>query len=137
MLRLILYLLFLVPVFSFSQGNSVLKKKAVVLIDQLKKSGDIPLAANDTLIDLNFDGYIDILVEYYGASGTGLKNRIKVLLYHPSLKKFKECYQLSNLANPTFNFSKNSCWLLCGKWRRLCGKAEMEESITVRYVGVY
>lgn len=108
MLKYILCLLFLVPVSSFCQGNSVLKKKAVVFIDHLKKNGGIPFTSNDTLIDLNKDGYIDILVEYYGASGTGLKNRIQVYLYHPSVKKFKECNQLSNLANPTFYFSKKT-----------------------------
>lgn len=52
------------------------------------------------------DRYNDILIEYYGSSGTGLKNRIQVFLFNPSQNKFKECEQLSGLANPTFYFDK-------------------------------
>ncbi len=105
---LIIFFLFVIgSSAAYSQSNFALKKKAEKLIRDLKESGNYPsIAGKDTLIDLNGDRYKDILIEYYGASGTGLKNRIQVFLYNPSQNKFKECEQLSGLANPTFYLSK-------------------------------
>jgi len=103
---IILLFVLLTPSVAYSQNNPALKKKADQLIKGLKNKGDYPNGGNDTLIDLNGDRYKDILIEYYGASGTGLKNRIQVFLFDPFRNKFKESEQLSNLANPTFYFNK-------------------------------
>lgn len=56
----------------------------------------------DSLLDLTYDGHKDFVVGYYGKSGTGIKNRVKVYLFNPK----RQCYildeQLSGLPNPTF-----------------------------------
>lgn len=91
---------------SMSQPNSSLKKKAEKIIAVLKDSGEYAMGAKDTLIDLNGDRYLDLLIEYYGGSGTGLKNRITVFLYDSSKKQFRDCGQLNYLGNPTFYFKK-------------------------------
>jgi len=103
---IIISVLLLASTFVYCQKNSDFHKKAAVLIKSLKDKGDYPNGGNDTLIDLNGDGYKDILIEYYGASGTGLKNRIQVFLFEPFHNKFKESEQLSDLANPTFYFNR-------------------------------
>ena len=90
---------------SFGQGQSI-KEQARNIISGLKSSYEFPIGANDTLIDLNGDGFKDLLIEYYGASGTGLKNGIGVYLYDNSKKKLKPCEALNHLANPTFYFDK-------------------------------
>jgi hypothetical protein len=64
----------------------------------------ISLQQSDTLIDLNGDGYADILIEYYGLSGTGIKNRIEAHLYDKKTGKFVYHEQLSSIINPTFYF---------------------------------
>ncbi len=64
----------------------------------------VSLQQSDTLIDLNGDGYADILIEYYGLSGSGLKNRIEVHLYDKKTGKFIYHEQLSSIVNPTFYF---------------------------------
>ena len=88
---------------SFGQTSSI-EKQAQKIISQLKGNGEYPVDAMDTLIDLNGDGFKDLLIEYYGAAGTGLKNRITVYLYDEAKKKLKSCETLNDLANPTFYF---------------------------------
>jgi len=106
-LFIILLVILLIPSASYSQNDLALKKKAEELIKELKSNREYPRSSGyDTLIDLNSDRYKDILIEYYGDFGTGLKNRIRVFLFDPLHNKFKECRQLSNLANPTFYFNK-------------------------------
>lgn len=56
----------------------------------------------DSLFDLNYDGYKDYVIGYYGACGTGIKNRIKVYFYDPKKKCYILSEQLSDLPNPTF-----------------------------------
>lgn len=92
---------------SYGQTKSPLSVKAKIFISKLKANADYPIGAKDTLIDLNGDKFKDILVEYYGSSGTGLKNRVSVYLYDSLKKKFNSCKQLNALANPTFYFNKN------------------------------
>ncbi|WP_066408216.1 XAC2610-related protein [Flavisolibacter tropicus] len=93
-----------------SYGQTSLQKKQAQTIISHLKSGDgnyeYRVGARDTLMDLNGDGYKDLLIEYYADSGTGLKNRVTVYLYDNIKKKFKPCEQLSSLANPTFYFDK-------------------------------
>lgn len=89
----------------FGQVQSI-KEQASSIISRLKSSNEIPIYAKDTLIDLNGDGFKDLLIEYYGASGTGVKNRIDAYLYDNSRKKLKRCDVLSYLANPTFYFNR-------------------------------
>lgn len=90
---------------TFGQGLSI-KQQAQHIIAGLKSSNEIPIDERDTLIDLNGDGIKDLLIEYYGASGTGLKNRINAYLYDNSKKKLKPCEPLNYLANPTFYFDR-------------------------------
>ncbi len=98
--------LILLPCKSLFGQTITIKKQAQSIISRLKSTGEYSTDAKDTLIDLNGDNFKDILIEYYGASGTGLKNRIRVFLYNNSLKKFRPCEQLNNLGNPTFYFDK-------------------------------
>ncbi|HEY1167137.1 MAG TPA: hypothetical protein VGE90_18310 [Chitinophaga sp.] len=103
-MKLSIFLLFL-SVQSFGQGLSI-KEQARKVISELKRSNDIPIDANDTLIDLNGDGFKDLLIEYYSANGTGIKNGIEAYVYDKSKKKLKPCEPLKYLANPTFYFNK-------------------------------
>ena len=59
-------------------------------------------AGHDSLIDLNGDGLRDYLREYYGAVGSGEKNRVYVALFHSESGGYRPCKQLNGLANPTF-----------------------------------
>ena len=106
-LRIIVTSVFLLTLcISFGQTNSSLKEKAKLFIEKLKKDGEYPFVAKDTLIDLNGDNFKDIIIEYYGSAGTGVKNRVTVYLYNNSTKKFTPCEQLDYLANPTFHFKE-------------------------------
>ncbi len=58
----------------------------------------------DTLIDLNGDGRLDYLREYYGESGFGVKNRVEAALAEGSEGIFRTCPQLNNLPDPRFLF---------------------------------
>ncbi len=99
--------IFLVLGFSYSFGQkSKEKSQAQKFISYLKSSDEYPMGGKDTFIDLNGDHFKDILIEFYGSSGNGLKNRISAYLYNSEKKKFTECVQLNNLANPTFYFDK-------------------------------
>lgn len=91
---------------SYGQTRSSLKAQAQKVIAHLKKQRDYPNGGQDTLMDLNGDGYKDILIEFYYPLGTGLKNGIAVYLYNNRKKKFESCEQLNHLTNPTFYFNK-------------------------------
>lgn len=56
----------------------------------------------DSLIDLTYDGFKDYVLGYYGKSGTGIKNRVKVLFFEPQLNSYILNKQLSDLPNPSF-----------------------------------
>lgn len=61
----------------------------------------------DTLFDLTYDGYKDYILGYYGKSGSGIKNRVKVFFFDPSLNSYIYNEQLSNLHNLTFYIRQN------------------------------
>lgn len=56
----------------------------------------------DTLFDLNYDKFKDYVIGYYGGSGTGIKNIVKVFIFNPKLNYYILDSQLSELTNPTF-----------------------------------
>ena len=56
----------------------------------------------DTLLDLTYDGHKDFVIGYYGKSGTGIKNRVKVYLFDQKRHYYTLDEQLSHLPNPTF-----------------------------------
>ena len=56
----------------------------------------------DTLIDLNSDGRVDYLREWYGLAGSGLKNRVYVALANGPVGSYRPSEQLNGLGNPTF-----------------------------------
>ena len=51
----------------------------------------------DTLIDLNYDNYLDYVIGYYGDCGTGIKNKIFVFLYNNEYEYFKYNENLYNV----------------------------------------
>ncbi len=90
----------------YAQRNASLVAQAEKLIARIKTEENYPIGGKDTLIDLNGDQYKDILIEYYGPAGTGMKNRIWVFLFDPAHNSFTESEQLSNVGNPTFYFNQ-------------------------------
>lgn len=77
------------------------------LVTGLQEKGDY--AANhgpDSLLDLNGDGYKDLLIECYGGSGSGFKNGADIYLYDVSGKRFSN--KVISLANPTFYFDRKT-----------------------------
>lgn len=60
----------------------------------------------DTLFDVNYDGYKDYVIGYYGSCGTGLKNRVQVYLYVPQKKNYVWNEFLSQLPNPSFYINR-------------------------------
>ena len=56
----------------------------------------------DSLLDLNYDGEADYVIGYYGQSGTGIKNFIKVYLFNRTTQSYIFNDLLSELPNPSF-----------------------------------
>lgn len=56
----------------------------------------------DSLLDLNYDGYDDYIIGYYGTAGTGLKNAIEVYIYNHRIESYVFDTTLSRLPNPSF-----------------------------------
>lgn len=82
--------------------TSTLQGKRSWLINQFLIENGLVSPDYDTLFDLTYDGLKDYIIGYYGKSGTGIKNRVKIYLFNPK----RHCYildeQLSKLPNPTF-----------------------------------
>jgi hypothetical protein len=82
--------------------TSTLPGKRNWLMNQFLIKNGLVTPEYDTLLDLTYDGHKDFVIGYYGKSGTGIKNSVKVYLFSPK----SQCYildeQLSGLPNPTF-----------------------------------
>lgn len=87
-------------------NEATLKAKSKKLLKAFNDESKITSADYDTLIDLNYDTFKDFVIGYYGQSGTGLKNRIRVYLYDIKKHDFVLNEQLSSLSNPTFYIDK-------------------------------
>jgi hypothetical protein len=101
-----LFLLLSLLTIKVSSQTPSIKSQAQTIISQLKENGEYPLGAKDTVIDINGDRAKDLLIEFYGSAGSGLKNRIIVYLYDNIKKKLTTCETLNCLANPTFYIDK-------------------------------
>ena len=82
--------------------TSTLAGKRSWLINQFLIENGLVSPDYDTLLDLTYDGLQDYIIGYYGKSGSGIKNSVKVYQYNSK----RGCYilneQLSDLTNPTF-----------------------------------
>ena len=103
-------LTFICFAFIFTSCNSQIKKidegtlkvKSQKLLKAFNAESKITAADYDTLIDLNYDDIKDLVIGYYGQSGTGIKNKIRVYLYDIKNHNYVLNQQLSELSNPTF-----------------------------------
>ena len=82
--------------------TTTLEGKRKWIMNHFLIDNDLVSPDYDTLFDLTYDGFKDYVIGYYGKSGTGFKNRVKVYLFNTK----RHCYildeQLSDLPNPTF-----------------------------------
>jgi hypothetical protein len=82
--------------------------RAKKLVQQLRDTGDYRgVYGLDTLMDMNGDRQLDILLEYYGSVGTGEKNRGDVILFDKSQDRFLTENPIY-LDNPTFDFKNKT-----------------------------
>ena len=101
---------FIFSVIFFASCNSqsrkvdegILKAKRQQILKAFNAESKITSADFDSLIDLNYDNNKDFIIGYYGQSGTGIKNKVRVYLYDIKKKDYILDNQLSDLSNPTF-----------------------------------
>lgn len=86
--------------------EAILKTKSQKLLKAFNAESVITSADYDTLIDLNYDNIKDFVIGYYGQSGTGIKNRVRVFLYDIKKHNYILNEQFSGLSNPTFYIDK-------------------------------
>jgi hypothetical protein len=82
--------------------TTTLAGKREYIINQFYIENDLVSPDYDTLIDLTYDGNKDYVIGYYGRSGTGIKNRVKVSFFNTKCNCYILNEQLSDLPNPTF-----------------------------------
>lgn len=87
-------------------GEATLKLKSQKLLQEFNAESEIKSADYDKLIDLNYDNIKDYVIGYYGQSGTGIKNKIRVYLFDIKKQNYVLNEQLSDLSNPTFYIEK-------------------------------
>lgn len=86
--------------------TTTLAGKRAHIMNQFYIENDLVSPDYDTLFDLTYDKNPDYVIGYYGRSGTGYKNRIKVYLYDKRSNTYQLSEQLSGLVNPTFLITK-------------------------------
>lgn len=89
-------------------GEATLKLKSQKLLQEFNAESEIKSADYDKLIDLNYDNIKDYVIGYYGQSGTGIKNKIRVYLFDIKKQNYVLNEQLSDLSNPTFYIEKKT-----------------------------
>jgi len=86
--------------------TTTLKGKRAYIMNQFLLGNGASGADYDSLFDINYDGYKDYIIGYYGASGTGLKNRVNIYLYSTKNKNYILDEDLSQLPNPSFYINR-------------------------------
>ena len=86
--------------------TTTLKGKREWIMNQFIVQNMPSIADYDTLFDLTYDGNKDYVIGYYGPSGTGIKNRVKVYYFNTECKCYILDEELSDLPNPTFYIDK-------------------------------
>ena len=82
--------------------EAILKAKSQKLLKAFNAESKITSADYNNLIDLNYDNVKDFVIGYYGQSGSGIKNKVRVYLYDIKKHDYVLNNQLSDLSNPTF-----------------------------------
>ena len=82
--------------------TSTLQGKRSWLMNRFLIENGLSSPDYDTLFDLTYDGFQDYVIGYYGKSGTGIKNRVKVYFFNQKKQSYFLDEQLSDLPNPTF-----------------------------------
>ncbi len=98
-------MLVLFPTILHAKADAELRKKAKAVLHRHLHDYD-PGEAHDSLIDINGDGYADIIIEFYYNSGSGLKNGADLIMYD-TVKKDFDARHIIRLVNPTFYFSQH------------------------------
>lgn len=80
--------------------TTTLEGKREYIMNRFIREYDCLSPDSDTLVDLNYDGYPDYVIWYYGLAGTGVKNRAHVHFFNPEtgLYDFNELFSY-NMAN--------------------------------------
>ncbi|PQJ09682.1 hypothetical protein CJD36_017270 [Flavipsychrobacter stenotrophus] len=99
-------LAFLLPSLLFAQTKSSLRRQAKKIATDIEMSLS-PAGGCDTLMDLNGDGFKDIVVEFYSGCGTGEKNGTIMVMYDTMKRRFDISHQV-NIPNAHFDFKKHT-----------------------------
>ena len=78
--------------------TSTLQGKRRWIMNQFLVENGLSSPDYDTLFDLTYDGFQDYVIGYYGKSGTGIKNRVKVYFFNQKKQSYFLDEQLSDLA---------------------------------------
>jgi hypothetical protein len=82
--------------------TTTLEGKRHKILNQFIVENGLVTPESDTLLDLNYDGYKDYILRYYGRSGTGIKNAVRVYLFQREDRFYYFDSVLSALPNPSF-----------------------------------
>jgi hypothetical protein len=82
--------------------TTTLAGKREYIINHFYIENELSSPDYDSLIDLTYDGNKDYIIGYYGRSGTGIKNRVKVYFFNTKCNCYISNKQLSDVPNPTF-----------------------------------
>lgn len=82
--------------------TSSLEGKRNYILNQFYLQNPFRSNGNDTLFDVNYDGFKDLIIPTYGQSGTGFKYGAEVYLYTKSIRSYVLDSLLSGNPNPSF-----------------------------------
>ena len=91
---------------SEKSDDSVLRTERERILNEFNSESKIRSADSDTLLDLNYDGNNDYIINYYGQSGSGIKNKVRIYIYDKKKGEFVLDERLSDLSNPSFYLDK-------------------------------
>ena len=103
-----------IPVVEVKIDTSTLEGKRDFILDEFKSGQERLAYINDTLLDLNFDSYPDLIIETYLIAGRGMRNGVEAYVFD-----HEKCYYVrdtfvSAMDNPSFYLEDNrmSCFHL-------------------------
>ena len=87
---------------NFYPDSKDLKQKRLIIMKLFEVENSPAGSDYDTLVDINYDGYRDYVIGYYGLAGTGFKYRIAAYIFSKARNNYYRETQISELVNPSF-----------------------------------
>ncbi|NRA11762.1 MAG: hypothetical protein HRT57_07395 [Crocinitomicaceae bacterium] len=87
--------------------TSTLERKRAFILNEFKTGQESLAYVHDTLMDLNFDSFPDLVIETHTIAGRGMRNGVEAYVFNDAKKCYVRDTFFSAMENPSFYLENN------------------------------